>query len=148
MQKILAGLLGAILALGVAAPVAGATPDRTPVLNVTLVDAASCGFPVALSYPAQNEYQMTFYDGAGNVTKVVISGRLVLTFTNLNNGTSLTVNASGPAVLDFKSGRLFALGAGGGPLPGLGLVSGHGQLDLLSFEFNGHLVPLCEALAG
>jgi hypothetical protein len=148
MKKIFAGLVGGILALGVAGPVAAASPDRAPVLNETVVDELSCPFPVQLSYPAQNETATTFYDANGNVTKVIISGRLVLTFTNLNNGTSLTVNASGPAVLNYKSGRLFALGAGGGPLPGLGLVSGHGQLNLLTFEFKGHLVPLCGALAG
>lgn len=147
MQKILAGLVAGILALGVAAPVAAARPDRTPVLNVTSVDE-SCGFRVELSYPVQNESQKTFYDADGNPTKVIVSGRLVFTFTNLDNGTSLTVNASGPLVLNFKSGRLVALGAGAGPLPGQGLVSGHGQLNLLTFEFNGHVVPLCDALAG
>jgi hypothetical protein len=145
MQKILAGLVGCILALGVAAPVAAARPDRTPVLNVTSIDEESCGFPVVWSFPVQKESSMTFYDADGNVTKIIVSGRLVFTFTA--NGKSLTVNGSGPLVLNFKSGRLFALGAGGGPLPGEGLVSGHGQLDLLTFEFKGHLVSLCEALA-
>jgi hypothetical protein len=147
MQKILAGLLGGILALAVAGPVGAARPDRQPIFNVAAIDE-SCGFPVVWSFPVQNEYAMTFYDAAGNVTKMIITGRIVFTFTNPANGVSVTFNASGPGVFNFKDGRLFALGAGGGPIPGEGLVSGHGQLNVVTFEFNGHLTPLCGTLAG
>src|SRR5262245_17309553 len=104
-----------LLTVGVA-PVSAAPPDREPAISVPLSDSG-CGFEVDMSFPIQNEYATTFFDNDGNPTMLIITGRLVATFTNPANGVSLTANISGPGRFDFVHGTAFAYGSGGGPFP-------------------------------
>lgn len=128
-----------------ATPVAAAAPDREPVLNSGFTDS-SCGFDVVITIPAQNEVAKTFFDSDGNPIKMIISGRLVYTFTNPANEKSITANVSGPAIFDLVNGTAYFLGSGGGPSPS-GLILGHGRLDASTFQISGTTVDLCPLLA-
>jgi hypothetical protein len=78
---------------------------------------------------------------------LLITGRLVLTFTNPANHVSITANVPGPGRINLVTGSGYSYGSGGGPVPG-GLILGHGRLNLATFELNGHQIDLCPILAG
>lgn len=138
-------ILGSLLVLAFAMPVSAATPDREPVTNFGFVDF-SCGFEVDITIPVQKEIATTFFDADGNPTKMIITGRLVLTFTNPANEASITAAVNGPGIFNFVKGTAYFLGTGGGPSP-LGLIIGHGRIDPTTFDFNGTFVSLCPLLA-
>jgi hypothetical protein len=129
-----------------AAPVGAAAPDREPITNVAFV-SSGCGFEVDITIPVQNEFATAFFDQDGDLTKLIVTGRLVFTFTNPANGISITANVSGPGIFDFVKGTAYAFGSGGGPSPS-GLILGHGRLNLSTFEINGNTVNLCPMLSG
>jgi len=135
--------------LAMASPAVALPPDREALISSPFVDT-SCGFEVYVSFPVQNEYATAFFDRDGNVTRVIITGRLVITFTNPVNGVSLTENISGPAQIDLVSGTAFGDGPGAGPLPGLGsgIWLGFGRVDFVTGQTLGHFIPLCPLLAG
>ncbi len=135
--------------LAIASPVVAVPPDRQALISSPFVDT-SCGFEVDVSYPVQNEYAIAFFDQNGNVTRLVITGRLVATFTNPANGVSLTENISGPAQIDFVRGTAFGDGPGAGPVPALGsgIWLGFGRFDFVTGQTVGHFIPLCPLLAG
>ena len=87
---------------------------------------------------------------SGEVARLVITGRLVATFTNPANGVSLTENISGPAQIDFVRGTAFGDGPGAGPVPALGsgIWLGFGRFDFVTGQTVGHFIPLCPPLAG
>ena len=135
--------------LAIALPVVAVPPDRQTLISSPLVDT-SCGFDVGVSYPVQNEYVTAFFDQNGNVTRLIITVRLVATFTNPANGVSLTENISGPAQINFVTGTAFGNGPGAGPVPALGpgIWLGFGRNDLVTGQTVGHFIPLCPLLAG
>jgi hypothetical protein len=108
----------------------------------------SCGYEVLATFPVQREYLKTFFDRNDNEVKLIITGHLVVTFTNTSTLESVTVNISGPAQFDLVSGRFHQEGLTGGPvdgLPGLNLFAG--QIDETG-TMHGHLFgSICEMLA-
>jgi len=60
-----------------------------------------CDFDVQLEVVEDNEYITTYFDKAGNPTRANISGRLVVRLTNVETGTSVVRNISGPGTLFF-----------------------------------------------
>jgi hypothetical protein len=108
----------------------------------------SCGYEILVTFPIQREYQTTFFDPQGNVTRVVITGRLVVTFMNVATGESLTANISGPAHFGFRSGDTSEGRQGGqiGSKPGLIVFSG--RQDWQTGALLGHVhTDVCMALA-
>jgi hypothetical protein len=91
-----AGILPAITALAALVP-AGPAQAREPVpFAPGVLDAVRyCGFPIFIDPVVNNEYQdvRTLPDGT-TITK--ITGKLVVSFTNQNTGTTIVRDVSGP----------------------------------------------------
>jgi hypothetical protein len=111
--------LFALIALEVmAAPPAFAAgaPQRLPLLiPPTGTFSGLCAFDVNYSVVVNTEYNIVFFDNAGNPIKAITEGRLVVTFTNAANGNHLTLNISGPGTTTFNpdgSQRIVFLGNG------------------------------------
>ena len=141
--------IGALFAVGMSAGVAVATQPTTEFLPPPdgLLDT-SCGYEILVKFPVQQEYVKTFVDRGGNAVKMIITGHLVVTFTNTATHESLTANISGPAQFDLVGGTFHQEGVTGGPvdgLPGLNLFAG--RIDETG-TLRGHLFgSICEMLA-
>src|SRR5437773_3135955 len=94
-----------LMALHVPAASAGGAPTREflPAAPFTSDAGQLCTFPVHFDILKQKEYATTFTDENGNPVRALVSGSLVVKMTNLTNGHSITVNASGPAEITFLS---------------------------------------------
>jgi hypothetical protein len=66
--------------------------------ELTLSAGVFCDWEGVVTFPVTQEYVTTFFDGAGNVTRMMITGRLVVTVTNVETGEDVTLNISGPSV--------------------------------------------------
>lgn len=128
--------------------------DPLPASTFTL-DATVCGFPVEIAVATNNEFVTTFSSG-----KVLITGRYVADITG--HGTTITVNASGPAVINgstvtFRGGTtLFARPGDLGPGSPGSFILAHGPVTVVYDETGGivsvdatpaRTVDLCGALA-
>jgi hypothetical protein len=111
----------------------------------------SCGYEILVTFPVAKEYIRTFVDQDGNVVRMIITGNLVVTFTNTATGKSLTVNISGPTHISLVRGTFTSTSEGrtGGPvdgLPGLNIFSG--RVDNVNGTLHGHFGgSVCEMLA-
>jgi hypothetical protein len=113
-------------AVTAAAPAAAsaAPPERVPVPAdpITFEAGQVCDFPISVTSVQQGEKITFFSDGRARLTGVS-KGR----YTNLDNGHSIVINASGPAWLDRNIGQghssfvLFPEDVGG---PGIFLFHG------------------------
>jgi hypothetical protein len=145
----LALVLG-VLTAGLSAGVAAAARPTVEFLPPPegLLDT-SCGYEILVTFPVQKEYLRTFFDRDGNVVKLIVTGNLVVTFTNTATGQSLTSNISGPFHINLVRGTDTTEGRIGGPvdgLPGLNLFAG--RIDNVSGDMVGHLEgSVCEMLA-
>jgi hypothetical protein len=142
------------LAALVAATVAfAAPPERAPLFADDFVAEDACSFPVLIEVTANKEYITFFSDG-----RIQVNGKLFVRVTNLDTGTSLDLNVSGPVTVTetevLRGGGLLILfpqDAGG---PGLLLTSGRVVLVrgedgfIANATFKGRTVDLCAALAG
>jgi hypothetical protein len=108
----------------------------------------SCGYEILTTWPANNEYAMTFYDRFGNPTRTIITGRQVVSFTNTSTNETLVFNSSGTGHFGFKSGYTIE-GRNAGGLPGFPDTTVFaGRIDILTAAAHGHLVAdVCAALA-
>ena len=109
----------------------------------------TCGYEILVTFPVQREYLRTFFDRDGNVVKIIVTGNLVVTFTNTATGASLTSNISGPFHTNVVRESNTSEGRIGGPVPGLpGLNLFAGRIDYDSGRMVGHLEgSVCEMLA-
>jgi hypothetical protein len=143
------GLICAALAVGFSAGTAAATQPTNEFLPPPdgLLDT-SCGYEILVTFPVQREYLKTFFDRDGNSVKIIITGHLVVTFTNTSTLQSLSANISGPAQFDLVNGTFHQEGLTGGPvdgLPGLNLFAG--QIDETG-TMRGHFFgSICEMLS-
>jgi hypothetical protein len=143
-------IIGAALAACVSVGTVAATQPTSEFLPPPdgLLDT-SCGYEILVTFPVQQEYQKTFFDRDGNGIKQIVTGHLVVTFTNTATLESLTANISGPAHYDLVNGTSHTGGLTGGPvdgLPGLNLFAG--QIDETG-AMHGHLFDsVCAMLAG
>jgi len=109
----------------------------------------TCGYEILVTFPVQKEYLRTFFDRDGNVVKIIVTGNLVVTFTNTATGASLTSNISGPFHTNVVRESNTSEGRIGGPVPGLpGLNLFAGRIDYDTGSMVGHLEgSVCEMLA-
>jgi len=81
---------------------AGAVPPvREPLVfpeELPLPAGVFCPWEGLVTFPVTREYATTFYDSEGNITRVLITGSLVITVTNVENGESVTLNIPGSTV--------------------------------------------------
>ena len=99
------------------APAHANRPDRSfwPNFDGTLPSELACGTgDVQIHIDTNNEYANTFYDRDGNVVRIRITGSLKETFTNLENGKSVSLNVSGPLTLNFVESGLDFVSSGNG----------------------------------
>ena len=142
-------LVSAALAVGSSAGAAAAARPTTEFLPPPdgLLDT-SCGYQILATFPVQQEYQKTFFDRDGNAVMQIITGHLVVTFTNTSTHESLTANISGPIQVDLVNGTFHQEGLTGGPvdgLPGLNLFAGRiDETGTMHGHFSG---SVCEMLA-
>jgi hypothetical protein len=134
-------VLGSLLVLALAMPVSAATVDRFQLPSITMADHG-CGFLVVADVTVDNEYETDIYDNAGNPSKSLVTGRVVVTYENPANGKTIVENVSGSLHIDWVKGTFFIAGRNG--------FFSHilaGRLDLSEFTFDGHVSnEVCTAL--
>jgi hypothetical protein len=97
MRRISIFLLAAITTLMTAAPASAAAPSREFLAAGPFDVDGPCPFVVHVEYPVNKEYLISFTDANGDLTRAIIQGDLVASYTNVENGRSVTLNVSGPA---------------------------------------------------
>jgi hypothetical protein len=149
VRRALGSFLSIPLLLVAFMPVAAQGPTREAAPLPDLIVDTSCGFTVNVTFPVNDEYALTFTDSGGQVTRLIITGRLVVTFTNALTGASYTANISGPSHIDFLRGTNTQVGRIGGPvgsLPGLNVFAG--RVDFANGTMHGRLIAdVCALLA-
>jgi hypothetical protein len=84
-----------------ATPAAAVPPHREPLQfpdQIIFAAGDFCPWPALVTFPVNNETATTFYDGQGNVTRVLITGSLRVSFENTDTGNSETFNIPGSSV--------------------------------------------------
>ena len=142
-------VLSALVALALAPSAMAASVTREPLALPDVVEDSSCGFTVLVTFPVNQQIVTSRFDADGNEVAVVITGRLVATFTNPDTGATVTANISGPSRVD-RNGAFYYLGVFSGPdLAGhQGILIFAGRLNNDTGEFTGHVrASVCELLA-
>jgi hypothetical protein len=147
-----ASLLATAMILLVAAPVLGARPDRefAPAPTDIFLPAGTgvCAFDVNLHVDVNMEYTKIWTDPAGNLLMFALNGNLQVTITNLSTGTSLPINASGPARAVFDAdGNLVVNLSQGHYINFSPFTLYTGLLNFNTGAFYGHSTDLCAALS-
>ena len=141
--------------------------DPLPAGPLTL-PAASCGFPVALDFPRNEEFAKTTPNPDGSVD-ILFTGSFHVSATNTDSGKAVVVNASGPGhihlypdgsqsflllgrtlILFFSAADAESFGAPSALFLWAGQVRGTFDADgnLTSETFGGHmLLDICAALS-
>jgi hypothetical protein len=128
--RIASAALAAMAALALlTTPALAASPDRAfaPVPDEFVLDDV-CPFPLVLRILVNREYAITFVDRAGEPTRMLVTGRLVVEAVRTDTGTSVVINASGPGAIDLVTGDFIGYGAylqWGPGIDGLTLYRGH-----------------------
>ena len=162
MKRLLVFLPVTLLLLALAEPASSVPPDRFPLPPTEdFVDEVSCDFPIAVHFVTEKLTQKTFFDRAGNVTKVIVTGPLKVENTNLDKTESLTVNIPGPGITYFEDGEPVVFKAvgpwvlfffpgelGPGHPGGLFLTHGHVVFDLVQggVTAKGKIQSVCDLL--
>jgi hypothetical protein len=89
------------------------TPDRQPVPaeDFSIPAEVVCTFPVSVHFVTNNQYSIDFFDADGNPTRTITQGNLVMEITNLDTGTSVIRNVSGPGTTTHPDEVLVATGS-------------------------------------
>ena len=100
-------LIAAVCAIGASALLSSSamadTVTRTPSpVPSPFLFIGLCPFPVLAQAITNNEFRTSFVNQNGALVKQIVTGALVVTFTNLSNGKSITQNISGPGIITFN----------------------------------------------
>ena len=79
--------------------------------SYSYVDNGICADPVQVD-GTYNEMLHSFYDNAGNGTRVSFTGKVTVKYTNLTNGSKYSPNVSGPGTIDLATGQTVYRGGG------------------------------------
>jgi hypothetical protein len=148
--------LGAAMLVSAAGPVAAAKPDRSPTESDDFTLSGFCGVDILVETLANNAHDTTFFDRDGNPTRSETNGRLVIRMTNVETGTSITLNIPGPGRFVEDADGLTVVTRGPWMLFFAGelfTIHGHGvfRIDAAGetiVSLRGHVVDLCPILAG
>ena len=166
MRPALTLLAPLVLVLATAAPANAAPPTREPFQPLFIEFAAGevCDYPVRIESTELKAKSITF-DRRDGVFGQNLTGRIVLTVTNLANGASASFNASGPGKASVNEAGHFVVRSGGstlawffdGDVTGRGLLYFTGGGAEVEFDDAGtffvrvdlpaHVVDVCAALA-
>jgi hypothetical protein len=133
--------------LVLAVPASAATVERTKLIFDFQTVDFGCGFAVIGDFTDANEYATDFYDNDGTLVKSIISGKLVVTLSNPDNGKSIVENSSSSEHVDWVSNRFIITGRSD---IFSYIVTGRVDVDkyLTDGTFNGHISDeVCKALA-
>jgi hypothetical protein len=163
MRRVLLVLLTALVGSG-AVPAAAAPPERFKLEPSEFTIEAICDFDVEYAEVRVHANSLVFFDAAGDVTKMIVSGNFVSTLTNAATGASLTLNISGQFFITPNLDGSLTLVAHGrnlfftdAPEPFLVFHVGRAVLTvtftedtfgLVLNEVSGKGFDVCEALAG
>lgn len=105
VKRLLLALFAMLLIVMIAGPaVAAGGPMRVKLdIPSPATIGGICSFDINYSVVVNNEYNIVFFDSAGNPVKVITEGNLVVTFTNASNGSSLTLKISGPGTTTINA---------------------------------------------
>ncbi len=174
-MRVFRPLLGAVAAFALLVPAAasgdaqpsgGAGPQRVPAGTEPFdLGPEWCGFPIHVDIVKDKQYVTTRTSADGS-TRISILGQLVMRFTNVNTGASITRNVSGPTfVTVFADGTIRVVLTGrsfltvdppsqaNSGLPGLVFPTGRfvGIADatntLVSYSATGQLTDGCALLS-
>ena len=138
---------GLLLVMAVAGTAAAAKPDKAPAPSPDGIVDETCGFPIEVRFPTNDQFAITFFDQAGNPTRVIVAGKLVATLTNMDTDESITVNISGPLHMNFVRGTNTSEGRWS-VWPDGTLHIAAGRTDNVDGSFRGHVVmSVCDVLA-
>jgi hypothetical protein len=144
MAALTLALLGTLVLSSV---VAAVRPFKEPAPLPDTVDT-SCGYPILVTYPVNDEFLIVFSDQSGELTRGLVVGNLVVTLTNAETGASLTTNISGPTFVDFRTGAFIGTGRWATAIDSIPLAIVSGRIDLSDRTVRGHVhLDVCEALA-
>ena len=102
-------ILSSLMLIASAAPAAAAGPTREFLPAPEFIEFAAgdlCDFPVRIDVLVNKEYGTTFFDAAGQPTRTLVSGRLILRLVNLDTSKSIVVNASGPGLVVYEGDNI------------------------------------------
>jgi hypothetical protein len=105
MSKRLAAMsvaIAAFIALCWVPYASAVSPVSEPVelpAELLLPAGAFCSWEALVTFPVNKEIATTFYDANGNIDRVMITGSLRATVTNVENGKSITLNIPGTQVI-------------------------------------------------
>lgn len=135
-----AGVLSACTVLaGAVAMSAGAADNFKISGGYSYVDTGICADPVQVD-TAYDEMIHSFYDKAGNATRVSFTGRVTVTYTSLTNGSTYSPNSAGPGTIDLATYQSVFRGGNGAVVDNDGhLIATDGRLVL---DSHGNIVSL------
>jgi hypothetical protein len=89
------------------------TPVRQPVPaeDFSIPAGVVCNFEVFVHFVTNNQYSIDFFDADGTPTRTITQGHLVMEITNLDTGTSVIRNVSGPGTKTHPDEVLVATGS-------------------------------------
>jgi hypothetical protein len=158
IPRILGAMLMATLAVALTTMGAAATgkPDRQPAPTPPDVLTEVCGPAVGpvLAHITTNRQHITTFTNSDGSLRISFNGASVSSFTRVANGKTVSVNASGPATLIFRSdgtasfvsrGLLVAIES-----DGIWQFAGRVVVDPETFEITSHsgrVTSICAMLA-
>lgn len=116
MKRICLALILALLMVPLGSSPAGASkPVREPSPDFEFQFAAGevCDFAIQGTTLVNRGYTTTFFDKSGNPVRQIITGTLIVEVINLDTGTSVVRNVSGPGTLTFGPDGTVTLEANG-----------------------------------
>ncbi|HEY3018282.1 MAG TPA: hypothetical protein VGJ23_05575 [Gaiellaceae bacterium] len=152
MLRPIAALIGVLSAVLLVPTALADQPVRTPApppAGTSFTLSGVCAFDVQVTFLVNKEYTLTRSDGAQ-----IITGRLVVEFTNLSTDQSVVLNISGPVFTSVGSSTLILAGSSvifyfpgdlGSGTPGALLLT-HGPV-IGTFGPTGALVSLAQTSA-
>lgn len=112
---VIAPALGALLLMTTAPASAQGGPTRIPLdpFDESYSAGQLCSFALEVKSVIQQEVETLWLNPDGSPDHAQVTGRLVIRFTNLDNGSNVTLNTSGPSSIVFNPDGSIALIARG-----------------------------------
>jgi hypothetical protein len=94
-----------------AVPAVGADHERLAG-SFAFTDSRTCTAPIGV-VGAFDEQEHIYYDSAGVAVRLAFTGRVTITYTNLENGRVYQPNSAGPSTVDLATGQTILRGGNG-----------------------------------
>jgi hypothetical protein len=154
LKSLRAGLLATtfaeVVVVSVLAPISAAADHTRLVGSFSFTDPTICIAPIRVA-ESFDEQMHTFYDKNGNAVRLSFTGKVNVTYANLNTGATYSPNSSGPGTIDLQSGQTVLRGGNGAFFDSNGvLVATDGRIVLDAsgnvISMVGHENNVCDEL--